>query len=552
MARPVENIKDLNDSKYLWKLAVLVKDLWVVNNAKGVKHVEMVLTDKMGHDIQVIVPADLNDKFKEILAENTTFTVENFSVEKNNIPLKCSTHPFKLVFSSATLIEDLNEPKIPHPGFKFSDFHDIKQGQLPPDVVVDVIGVFHELGYTQTLPGARKIQINFKLKDLKENILNCTLWEDFAVQFQDYNNQRTEWGHTIILIHNAKIKEATERYELGVSNAWNATKLYINDDIAPINEFRKSLGVVVDNSSLSQSLTNISGGSQFLTQSSSLSQYSAVDKFMDKAIVLPLNQLLALSENTVCVTVARTTKLIPNSKGWYYKACSKCIKSAKGDTLPLICPDGHATNAINLRFKLEIEAEFEGTTGKFVFWDRECNQLLGKTAAELQQVMVQAGVTNPCAYPVTLDSLCGRSFAIRTKWQPAWDSCSVQGVKEDDAIIQKIKDMFPNNEETSKMIVVDSQTPALQEESDKQIVDVSLTDNDGIQVDVDITNSVDTFQVQHLSANSETDSFQPNVVTPAKGKRIAADSAQTQQNVVNVAPTQLSSTRLKRPIKKEK
>jgi hypothetical protein len=38
---------------------------------------------------------------------------------------------------------------------------------------------------------------------------------------------------------------------------------------------------------------------------------------------------------------------------------------------------------------LEIEAEFEGTTGKFVFWDRECNQLLGQTAAELQQVMVQ-------------------------------------------------------------------------------------------------------------------------------------------------------------------
>jgi hypothetical protein len=47
MARAVENIKDLNDSKYLWKLAVLVKDLWVVNNQKGVKHVEMVLTDKM-------------------------------------------------------------------------------------------------------------------------------------------------------------------------------------------------------------------------------------------------------------------------------------------------------------------------------------------------------------------------------------------------------------------------------------------------------------------------------------------------------------------------
>jgi hypothetical protein len=72
------------------------------------------------------------------------------------------------------------------------------------------------------------------------------------------------------MIHNAKIKEATgyavssfslfihnsflhlllncvifismislDKYELGVSNAWNATKLYINADIAPINDFKK-------------------------------------------------------------------------------------------------------------------------------------------------------------------------------------------------------------------------------------------------------------------------------------------------------------------------
>jgi hypothetical protein len=30
-----------------------------------------------------------------------------------------------------------------------------------------------------------------------------------------------------------------DKYELGVSNAWNATKLYINADIAPINDFKK-------------------------------------------------------------------------------------------------------------------------------------------------------------------------------------------------------------------------------------------------------------------------------------------------------------------------
>jgi hypothetical protein len=51
----------------------------------------------------------LKDQFKEALAENTTFTLQNFVVEKNNIPRKCSDHPFKLVFNSGTLIQDMNE-----------------------------------------------------------------------------------------------------------------------------------------------------------------------------------------------------------------------------------------------------------------------------------------------------------------------------------------------------------------------------------------------------------------------------------------------------------
>jgi hypothetical protein len=78
----------------------------------------------------------LKDQFKEALAENTTFTLQNFVVEKNNIPLKCSDHPFKVVFNSSTLIEDINEHKIEHPGYKFQDFEQIKCGKVRPDVCV--------------------------------------------------------------------------------------------------------------------------------------------------------------------------------------------------------------------------------------------------------------------------------------------------------------------------------------------------------------------------------------------------------------------------------
>jgi hypothetical protein len=47
---------------------------------------------------------------------------------------------------------------------------------------------------------------------------------------------------------------------------------------------------------------------------------------------------------------------------------------------------------------------------------------------------------------VCFDKICGRTFAFRAKWQPTWDTCSIQALKEDDAIIKKITDLFPNNE----------------------------------------------------------------------------------------------------------
>jgi hypothetical protein len=55
MARSVENIKDINDSRSLWKVAVLVKDLWIVSNSKQMKHVEMVLTDKQVYNFSIVI-----------------------------------------------------------------------------------------------------------------------------------------------------------------------------------------------------------------------------------------------------------------------------------------------------------------------------------------------------------------------------------------------------------------------------------------------------------------------------------------------------------------
>jgi hypothetical protein len=52
------------------------------------------------------------------------------------------------------------------------------------------------------------------------------------------------------------------------------------------------------------------------------------------------------------MTVVKTLWVTATKGGWYYKLCSKCSKAAKGDTIPVVCPDGHETHAINLRLFL--------------------------------------------------------------------------------------------------------------------------------------------------------------------------------------------------------
>ncbi|KAK2448277.1 hypothetical protein QL285_007560 [Trifolium repens] len=504
--RPLSKIKDIDDSNSLWRVGVLIKDSWMVTHGKSIKkHLELVVCDDLGDQIQVIVPTDISERFKDQLNLKTTLTITNFDVEKNDLGFKPCSHRFKLVFNGGTLLEDFNTHKIADPGLKFTVFSDILNGKTRPDVFVDVIGAFHEIGYTQLVPGGRKLQVNLKLKDHAGDVLNCTLWEDFATQFANYNNDRTEWGPTIILLHNAKINQATDLYELGVSNAWNGTKMFINADLPEIIDFKKGLSAEEASASQSQQL---SYQSPSLTQSSTKTQYGTMDKFLKDALVLPLHLILALDEGITCVTVVKVIKVKATRFGWYYKLCNQCPRAAKGDTLPIKCDKDHKTFAINLRFRLDIEVEYGPAQTTFVFWDRECNELLGKTAAEIHAEMVQEGVTNPLEYPYCMDKLRGRTLACRIKTQRgAWDNCSVQGVKEDDTLIAKIKEQFPVDQVTTDL--VDFGTPT---SKGKEVATVSQT-----MLDVGNGKHLDelTFPTLEMSASAENEPEQL-LLTPAK------------------------------------
>lgn len=45
IARPIEDVRDINDSKDLWKIAIRIRDLWYVKSVSNKEHLEMVLVD---------------------------------------------------------------------------------------------------------------------------------------------------------------------------------------------------------------------------------------------------------------------------------------------------------------------------------------------------------------------------------------------------------------------------------------------------------------------------------------------------------------------------
>ncbi|KAI5408616.1 hypothetical protein KIW84_054454 [Lathyrus oleraceus] len=47
MSRKVDSVKDINDSKETWRLAVRIMDVWSVVNNKGIEHLEMIVMDSL-------------------------------------------------------------------------------------------------------------------------------------------------------------------------------------------------------------------------------------------------------------------------------------------------------------------------------------------------------------------------------------------------------------------------------------------------------------------------------------------------------------------------
>ncbi|KAI5384725.1 hypothetical protein KIW84_071653 [Lathyrus oleraceus] len=203
MSRKVDSVKDINDSKETWRLAVRIMDVWSVVNNKGIEHLEMIVMDSLGDRIQVLIRHDHLLKWKEVIKENMTCIINNGSVYNNDFQWKICDHSKKIVFLGGTTMKAIELQNIPPKGYFFKDFGEILQGKCKTD----------RLG----------------------NCINCNLWQIYGSKILAYYNDPKNNGAIVILLTHAMVKDGQ------VSNAWSGSKLLINEDIHEIQDFMSKL-----------------------------------------------------------------------------------------------------------------------------------------------------------------------------------------------------------------------------------------------------------------------------------------------------------------------
>ncbi|KAF1885863.1 hypothetical protein Lal_00042737 [Lupinus albus] len=129
-------------------------------------------------------------------------------------------------------------------------------------------------------------------------------------------------------------------------------------------------------------------------------------------------------------------------QGWYYDGCGKCTKKADVKDGPFTCKSGHFNQNSTPRYKLDIKVNHEHNCGRFVFWDRQCADIIAIFAFELKNQMLAEGEDDPKAFPLVLGELLARTMVLRVKVQPFYNQSSVIRLSKDVNLIKKVLDQI--------------------------------------------------------------------------------------------------------------
>ncbi|KAH1242581.1 Replication protein A DNA-binding subunit B [Glycine max] len=426
MACIADKIKTIDGSKETLKLAVRITDLWFVGTPGRSEQAEKIIVDSDGDQIHVVCKQDQLKAWKMDLKEGCSYVMHNFKVTKNDGQYRCGLDG------------------VPLKKYRFVDFSDIIAGQLQFDLLVDIIGVVDEVVFRHISPRSKRVV--FKLMNLSNELVSCTLWDDYCVQFLEYLDQHENEGPIIVLLTNARIKEGQGYYPCLVSNSLKASTLTINEPLSLIEEFNQKL------SELGIEIRSIlTRRSQWSSQPSGSAQLPSRETFISMSEAKSISEINNLCKEFVCVTVGTITRILMDNHSWCYPSCIQCYKKIDVYPEPFVCPCGKHNDRAVLRYRVEVMVNYKDENTKFLLWNCECTELIGQSADEVNTLKIEDGDLDLNASPKALDKLLGHLFTFKVKIQPQYKNSTVLKCSSDLTLINDVLDMLPDVETCSKI-----------------------------------------------------------------------------------------------------
>ncbi|XP_019184027.1 PREDICTED: uncharacterized protein LOC109178931 [Ipomoea nil] len=325
------------------------------------------------------------------------------------------------------MVKDLKNAKFPMKMYRPKSFREIKSNEgLDEKQLFDVIGRVIEIHCTQEklINGKNSRLIDFTIEDTDGIQLMCTLWDEHVSKIEAFYNSTTQEA-LLVLIQFCRARVCLKSGDVKLCSSYDVTQLLFNQESPPFEEFRKSI------SHEQTPMRSIISQSSFKECSSySVSLYGDIE-------VRTISEIYRDKEFGDFWVAARIVFI--DDPEWYYascrtKGCNKKLKM-KGKWLWCSTCDRNWGDGTTLRYRVKVRVVDLDGNAPFLLWDRECLDLLGVSADDLNS-------THTKGIPKELETLIGLNLLFRIavhkeQFQNYLNAFPVMRIITDEKIVEK-------------------------------------------------------------------------------------------------------------------
>ncbi|XP_022023928.1 uncharacterized protein LOC110924201 [Helianthus annuus] len=255
----------------------------------------------------------------------------------------------------------------------------------------------------------------------RDQKISVTLWENYAITLLNYMNDKNRPAHVVIVVHFGTVN--IYQGKVGLTNMFEASRVFINYDIHEIKEFKDRY--------LEKELSKSSSSKQSCSQVISNTE----DEFLN-AEDFVLTGFIASIDVEKKVIIVGTVIAISNDKPWYYLSCNHCKKQIEekselverddgsfdvldDKSFECINPDCDAVDIVPVhRYKIPLRVQDSTGTISCTLFDYEAIKLLKKTSKELLDIYSKVDTSTEGSFqslPSEFDVLLNKKFAFQIK-----------------------------------------------------------------------------------------------------------------------------------------